>query len=144
MISQQEFIDFDKMDCDTNMNRFKYDNGETKFILDESPNHFSRKNHKIFANILLDFFENGLTNIYSEDLFKKFHLDENSEFMTIKKEFKSELEDFTEYWSKHNKYANKWKKQKADFSNIYGGEAWETFEGKDTLAGRNRICRLTT
>ena len=26
MISQQEFIDFDKMDCDTNMNRFKYDN----------------------------------------------------------------------------------------------------------------------
>ena len=87
MISQQEFIDFDKMDCDTNMNRFKYDNGETKFILDERPNHFSRKNHKIFANILLDFFENGLTNIYSEDLFKKFHLDENSEFMTIKKEY---------------------------------------------------------
>ena len=46
------------------------------------------------------------------------------------KEFKSELEDFTEYWGKYSKYANKWKKQKADFSNIYGGEAWETFEGK--------------
>ena len=30
----------------------------------------------------------------------------------------------------NNKYANKWKKQKSEFSNIYGGEAWETFEGK--------------
>tara|TARA_Y100000356_G_scaffold25366_1_gene17877 strand:- start:4831 stop:5592 length:762 start_codon:yes stop_codon:yes gene_type:complete len=86
VISTREFIDYDIMDCDTNYNRFRYDDGSTKLIFDNRPNHLSEKNHEIFSQIILDFFDNG-PNDYKQDLFKISHLDENSDFMKLKKEY---------------------------------------------------------
>ena len=74
------------MDCDTEYNRFRYKDGSTKLILDTRPNHFSQKNHEIFSQIILDFFDNGPSD-YNQNLFKVSHLNENSDFMELKKEF---------------------------------------------------------
>ena len=75
------------MDCITEYNRFKYENKTTKLLLDERPNHFSRENHFIFSQLIFDFFENGTHTYYRKDLFKKNHLNENSEFITNKSHF---------------------------------------------------------
>ena len=83
LISQQEFIDFEVMDCDTDYNRFKYDDGTVKLISDKRPNHFSKQNHQIFCHLILNFFENGEHTYYRNNMFKSCHLDENSEFMTL-------------------------------------------------------------
>ena len=85
-ISTSEFIDHDIMDCDTEYNRFRYKDGSTKLILDTRPNHFSQKNHEIFSQIILDFFDNGPSD-YKQNLFKVSHLNENSDFKELKKEF---------------------------------------------------------
>lgn len=85
-ISTNEFIDYEIMDCDTDYNRFRYSDGTIKLIHDNRPNHFSQKNHEIFSQIILDFFDNG-PNEYGQNLFKTSHLDENSNFMELKTEY---------------------------------------------------------
>tara|TARA_A100000164_G_scaffold379206_1_gene422859 strand:- start:2393 stop:3160 length:768 start_codon:yes stop_codon:yes gene_type:complete len=86
-ISYSEFIDYENMDCITEYNRFRYENKTTKLLLDERPNHFSKENHFIFSQLIFDFFENGTHTYYRKDLFKKNHLNENSEFITNKSHF---------------------------------------------------------
>ena len=41
-----------------------------------------------------------------------------------------EFQEWSEYWKDYNQYASRLKEQEANFSNIYGGENWETYQGK--------------
>ena len=59
------------------LNRFTYPNGEIKFVEDKRPNHLSKVNHDIIANIITEFFKNG----------KHLEIDMKYDFLTEKSDF---------------------------------------------------------
>ena len=75
------------MDCDTEFNRFTFPNGEIKLLKDVRPNHFSEYNHKIFSEIILNFFMNYEDPYIEKNSFKTNHLNEKSNFISLNTEF---------------------------------------------------------
>ena len=80
-ISQQEFINWQVMNTLEEYNVFDFKDETKKYILDKRPNHLSRNNHLIFAQLVYEFFNLGAHIDVDEKIFKKEYLDENSEFM---------------------------------------------------------------
>ena len=72
-------------------------------------------------------------------MYNKIHTRDASkpeEFLKTLKTGKKGYEDvkeFQKYWGDYYKFSKRLKNQESEFSNIYGGENWETFQGKGSF-----------